>query len=871
MALVQPGCAFERVKAVFCTATGEARSRLGTNGIDPTVRAWLQEEQARCLETCERLKAAKVAEDTVHVLTLARAYGGLYEGAKTARRALDFGDLIVGAVDLLTRRADATWVLYKLDGGLDHVLLDEAQDTAPEQWEIIRTLTDEFFAGAAAASIRRTVFAVGDEKQSIFSFQGAAPERLARESQAMGARAVESGHRFRQASLLESWRSTPEVLAFVDAVFEDPMARAGITPGEGVLRMAPRHIARRTDAGCVDLWPLEVDLPAPEVDPWSPVDSDPPTSANKRLARRIALEIRAAVARGDGVGGRGDADRRACVWGDFLILVRRRGALFEEIIRALKREGVPVAGADRLALAEHGAFDDLMALGRVARFPADDLTLAGLLRSPFCGVSDESLFDLAYGRKGSLWGALIQRAGERADWAAAAELAAWAVSQAGASPFDFYSRALQRLDAEGRSMRQRLLTRLGAEAEQALDAFVSQALEAEARGVRDLERFLAAMSGADISIKREQDETQDGAGPVRVMTTHGAKGLEAPIVILPDTTMRTSWQGEALFPTPDGGFLFAPRKADDCPASAAARTSRDEAVEREAARLLYVALTRARDRLVVAGVQTLPRFFERSWRDYVERAFTRLDSHGFVLTDGAEARRFGTDPAPAAAGETAGDATAVLPSFARAAAPRERAPRLASPTALADFEGGGAPSPLAVAGGLGRYRRGEIIHRLLERLPDVAPAARRAAAASSLARERDLTAAQRTEMAAAALAVLEDARFSAVFGPNSQAEVGIAGRPSGLDITVAGRIDRLLVEPDRVLIVDFKTNRPAPGQIADVDRRYVLQLALYAAVLKESYPDRTVEAALVWTDGPQLMAVPQALMDDALAELSRRG
>ncbi|MBV8683098.1 MAG: double-strand break repair helicase AddA [Caulobacteraceae bacterium] len=872
IAAVEPGCGFERVRAVFFTTAGERRARLGTNAVDPAVRSWLKEEQQRCIETCERLKAAKVAEDTVHVLTLARAYGGLYEGAKAARRALDFGDLIARTEELLIRKADAAWVLYKLDGGLDHVLLDEAQDTAPEQWAILGALTDEFFAGAAAAQIRRTVFVVGDEKQSIFSFQGAAPERLAREAQALATRAVESGRTFRQSRLLESWRSTPEILAFVDSVFEDPDARAGITPGEGgnVFRIAPRHVARRTDHGCIDLWPLEIDVPAEEVDPWSPVDSDPPTSAVKRLARRIAIEIRAAVERGDGVGARRDGTRRACAWGDFLILVRRRGALFDEIIRALKREGVPVAGADRLTLTEHGAFDDLMALGRVARFPGDDLTLAGLLRSPFCGVSDESLFDLAYGRHGSLWGALLEREGERPEWTTAADLARWAASHAGASPFDFYSRALQRLDEHGRTMRQRLLTRLGAEAEQAIDAFASQALEAEGRGVRDLERFLASMSGADISIKREQDESREDAGPVRVMTTHGAKGLEAPIVILPDTTTRTTWQGEALMATADGGFLFAPRKRDDCPASADARARRDEAVEQEAARLLYVALTRARDRLIVAGVRTLPQFFERSWRDYVERAFDRLDAHGFTLLDGAHGQRHGDDPIPAAAAEISETSDADLPLFARAPAPRERAPRSASPTALADFEAGAAPSPLALSGGLGRYRRGEIIHRLLERLPDVAPADRSAAAAASLRRERDLTEAQRIEMAAAALSVLEDERFAAVFGPGSQAEVGIAGRPDGLGITVAGRIDRLVVARDRVLIIDFKTNRPAPARIEAADPGYILQLALYVAVLRESYPERPVEAALVWTDGPRLMPVPDEMIDSALGELRRR-
>jgi ATP-dependent helicase/nuclease subunit A len=872
MAQVGPGCAFEALKAVFCTAAGEARARLGTQGVDPEVRAWLTEEQARCLETCERLKAAKIAEDTVYVLTLGRAYAALYNGAKDARRALDFEDLIVRAVDLLTRRSDAAWVLYKLDGGLDHVLLDEAQDTAPAQWEILRALTEEFFTGAGAAHTRRTMFAVGDEKQSIFSFQGAAPERLGAESQAMERRALAAGQGFRAEKLLQSWRSTPHILAFVDEVFKDPQARAGLVVASGnVISLPPTHSARRTDAGCVDLWPLETSAPEPQVDPWLPVDSEPAASANRRLARRIAIEIRAAVARGDGVGRRRAAGARACAFGDFLILVRRRNALFEEIIRALKRAGVPVAGADRLQLSAHGAFDDLRALGRVARFPADDLALAGLLRSPFCDVSDESLFELAWKREGSLWGALSRRAAEREAWAAAARLVGWAISHAGDAPFEFYGAFLQRLDSEGRSMRQRLLTRLGAEAEQAVDAFTAQALELEASGVRDLERFLAALAGTDISIKREQDDAEEGGGQVRVMTVHGAKGLEAPVVILPDTCARATWQGDALLESDGGGFLFAPRKADDCAASAAARSAREARVDEEAARLLYVALTRARDRLIVAGIETRPQFFERSWRDFVERAFERLPTHPVALAEGALGVRFGEDPAPAAAAaETDAGRRAALPAFARVPAPREAAAaRRASPTSLAELAGDAAPSPLAAVHGLGRYRRGEIIHRLLERLPDVAPAHRAAGAAASLAREPDLTDAQRAEMAAAALGVLEDPRFAAVFGPGSRAEVGVAGRAGSW--AISGRVDRLVVEPDQVLVVDFKTNRPAPATVEAADPAYVLQMALYAEVLAAAYPDRRVETALVWTDGPALMEVPEPLRRAALARLTAAG
>ena len=310
------------------------------------------------------------------------------------------------------------------------------------------------------------MFAVGDEKQSIFSFQGARPERLAVETQRFGEMALDANMTFEEVKLLDSWRSAPEVLRFVDQVFTDSEARAGLrtAAGDNVESLPPVHIARRPAGGCVELWPLEINLPGEDPDVWAPVDAEPPTSAIKLLATRLARSIAAMVVRGDGVRDRETGEMRPCEFGDMLILVRRRSALFHEIIRALKKEGVPVAGADRLKLSEHGVFQDLMALGRFARFPGDDLALAGLLRGPFCDLDEESLFDLAYGRDGRLWSALQQRASERPAWGAAADLLGWVRAEAQrAQPFDFYSRFMGRLDPEGRSMRQRLLTRMGVE------------------------------------------------------------------------------------------------------------------------------------------------------------------------------------------------------------------------------------------------------------------------------------------------------------------------------------------------------------------------------------------------------------------------
>jgi len=860
---------------LFSTATGEPRAKMGTQGLPSHVLEHLREEQARLHAACNRAKAARVARDTAYALTLAHAYAALYEAEKARRGALDFPDLIGRVRRLLTEREDAAWVLYKLDGGIDHVLLDEAQDTNLDQWMIVRALTTEFFVGAGAGerTFQRTLFAVGDPKQSIYSFQGADPAQFLAQTHLYGAEAKGAGSDFQPVSLLESWRSTPEVLSFVDAVFADAGTRAAVPPPEDDETVAHTPI-RPAGFGTVDLWPTVQDEPAEAQDAWdAPLDASPPETARKRLARRIADEIKRITSE-QAVMGSGERPRPATA-GDVLILVRRRDALFEEIIRALKKAGIPVAGADRLKLSGHVVFQDVVSLFRFCLFPGDDLTLAELLRSPFCDVDEQALYDLAHGRSGSLWSALNARAEARPAWREARAFLAWARDESRRrSPLDFFGRVLSRLDAEGRSMRQRILTRLGREAEDALNEIDAQILAAEGRGVRDLERLTAALERADIEVKRELDS--EHGGEVRVMTVHGAKGLEAPIVILPDTTGRAPPNKGALLKTEAGGFLFAPRKADDCDASAEARALAETKSAQEQLRLLYVALTRARDRLIVAG-----RLSARekgppagSWYERVDAAFERptIAAGARRVEDGDGAvRRFGADPTASPPLQLALFDRAPEPLWLRAFPEAEPVQRYASPSDYAEMRPGSAPSPLVRSDGLGRFRRGELIHRLLQLLPDLPPAARAAGAERLLGKERDLSEAQRTEMAAAALAVLDDPHFAEVFGPGGRAEAAVAGSARGLPdgLKVSGRVDRMVVTPDKVLVIDFKSNRPAPSRIEDADGAYLTQMAIYVAVLREVFPTRRVEAALVWTDGPKLMPIPENLIEAQLDGVRR--
>ena len=885
--------AFADVLAVFCTDKGAPAKWVETAAAlkrDPVLHQRLLAERDRLLDAAEQIKAARVAEATVHALTLAGVYVEAFETAKRRRGLLDFTDLVARAQGLLQDREDAAWVLYKLDGGVDHVLLDEAQDTAPEQWDILRALTGEFFVGDGVERAPRTVFIVGDEKQSIYSFQGAIPERLAEEAARYAALADGAGHRFAHVPLLASWRSTPQVLGFVDAVFEPDAHRVALqprSPGVDISAELVRHIANRTaDQGTIDLWELEREAPTDDRRAWDePLDAEASSGAYRRLAERIAEEIARLVGRGEQVHDKDLERHRPAEYGDVLILVRKRKALFAELLRACKHRGVPVAGADRLSLSEHPVFEDLLALTRVALYPHDDLSLAAVLRSPLCEVDEQGLYAPARGADGqgrggaTLWGELRRRAAVEEPWRAALELVDWARSQSAEPPFSLYSRLFSRLDRAGRSMRQRFVTRLGAEAGDAMDEVLAQALAAEGRGVRDLERFADHVSRLEITVKREMDAPREAGqgGEVRIMTAHSAKGLEAPVVFLPETVSGGAPRGSPLLATPEGGFLWCASKTSDCAASTRVRTLREQRTAQEDLRLLYVALTRARDRVVIAGRINARADVDKlkGWwapmRDAFEHPALAPEVRDLEIA-GRRVRRYGPDPVVSLHPSTFVAPHVDPPAWLGRFAPPEGESGSASPSAAMEGVHGPAPSPLSQRFGLGRFRRGELIHRLLQLLPDLDPTRWDDAARRLLDKERDLDAGQRAEMADAALGVLREPRFAEVFGPGSRAEASVAGTSPELPpgYAVSGRVDRLSVTADRVLVADFKTNRPSPDRIEDADPAYIAQIAIYAAVLRAVFPGRLVEAALVWTDGPKLTPVPENLMREALARLAPR-
>lgn len=795
--------------------------------------------------------AALAADRTARLMRFGAALVERYEAAKAAQALLDFDDLVGKAQALLTSSEMAQWALYRLDGGVDHILVDEAQDTSPEQWAVIRAIAEEFHAGEGARDGGRTLFVVGDEKQSIYSFQGAAPGEFDRMRRHFDERFLAAETPMRGEALAASFRSAPAILTAVDAVFEGGAAEGLSAAGAPVTHLA-FHQSR---AGRVDLWPLvEPDDDAPEPEPWSPVDMPAPREPRARLAGIIADHIADLLDSGAKLPG----DGRAITPGDIIILLQSRKPMMAPLIRGLKQRGVPVAGADRLMLTEELAVKDLLALLRFAATPDDDLTLAALLRSPLFDVSEEALFDLAHRRKGTLWMAVrdqetreatvLRQVRKHADFLRPYEILEHMLVQEGG--------------------RTRMLARLGPEAEDPIDELLAQALAYEAVEPPSLEGFLGWMARGDEEIKRDQE---GAGGQVRVMTAHGAKGLEAPVVILPDTMRGVRNDRGQLAKVEMAGrprAAWKGKKGEEPALLAAAREAASRAEVEENRRLLYVAMTRAEDWLIVAGAKgKRPSDQADTWYGMVEAGLDRLNA---AVAEGAtpeglegDVRRLATGETPrddkAVTAEEAGKAT--TPAWALTKPETARKQRL-EPVAASSL--GPAHESAPGAGGLPpeiARRRGEAVHAALELGADDSDLIRSIIAATAPELPPDLLIPAVAE-AAAARALPAAARY---FAPDAVAEAAVSLTLGAKRI--AGRIDRLCVTATEVAFVDFKSDATPPPPDAP-PAAYLAQLAAYRAALQRIYPDKSIVAEILWTAIPRLDRIESRLLDNALAALS---
>lgn len=833
------------------------RSKLLTKGAQEALGPDLSEE---FLALAERVRTARELEFGLYSVDRALAlhrFAQVLLPQLTRRKAeggwLDFDDLIERAGALLSDPSVAQWVLFRLDGGIDHILVDEAQDTSPGQWRVIERLADEFTAGEGARGTPRTIFVVGDRKQSIYSFQGADLAHFEAVQSRFSEKFTAVGRPLQRTALLHSFRSSLAVLRLVDLTFAREAA-----PGLGGV---PEHFAYHDEMpGRVDLWPAVPQPEKPQPSDWAdPVDLPGEDSATVVLARAVAAEIRAMISAGTQIPLAGG--KRPVHPGDFLILVQRRSALFFEMIRACKEAGLAVAGADRLRLGGELAVKDIVSVLAFLATPEDDLALAEALRSPLFGLSEAELFALAHPRKGYLWLALREA---EARFAPVLAILRDLLDQADfLRPYDLIERLLTRHGG-----RDRLLARLGPEAEEGIDELIAQALAYERGEVPSLTGFLVWLGADEVEIKRQLE----GAGrAIRVMTVHGAKGLEAPIVILPDTARLRAPRTAEVTRLPDGQAFWKGAAAQLPAPLAAAQAEELVRARHERLRLLYVALTRAEKWLIVATAGDEEDAGE-SWYSLVAEGMNSAGTETVEACSEAVRKlgpvqrfshgRWPANGVPGAAGEREGT---VLPDWIHRRAPSP----MESIAALSASDLGGAkalPGEAALLDQDAAMLWGRQLHLLLEHLPQWPRAEWPNVAEGLLGFGEDRADAEAIEpligAAEKVLRAVEDAGF---LGPDALAEVEVSAvLPELGDRRLHGVVDRLQLSPTRIRVLDYKSNAVVPRTAAEVPLGLVRQMAAYRAALRQIYPERAVECSLLWTATGEIMPLPPAQLDAAL-------
>ena len=815
----------------------------------PDVVAVQQDAQDKLTQYLTAIAGQRCRELTEALYHYGTTFLTQYQSVKMVRGVLDYDDLIQVTNRLLDRSEAAQWVAWKLDNGIRHLLIDEAQDTSPAQWALLRKLSDEFFdddPDAVGDEPARTIFAVGDFKQSIYSFLGADPSVMNRNREELAARAQSRDVAFRSLSLSVSFRSAGPVLDLVNASTADL---------PGIQDFVTHRLARSTASGFIELWPLtKTEQDKEEIAGFMPPPIDTASGASAIAAQQLARTVN------EWIGTRQLSDGRPMQAGDVLILLAKRDRFFEQVLTALQSEGVAVAGADRLKLEEQIEIQDLLALADVILLPEDDLQLAVLLKSPLIGLDEEMLFTLAHHRgDASLFARLMEHAGADSPFGVAADrLSRWRGMADRMSVFAFYSQILL---GGGRTA---FRARLGSAVSESLDHFLNLAQNANHMGLAE---FVANLRKTGGEVKRDLDAGQ--ADEVRVMTIHGAKGLEAPVVFLPDMLTGRS-RTDPLVQAVDGRFLYMSPGAELRTgfldqAKDAARATRDE----EANRLLYVALTRARDAVVIGGWESRARTLKGSNYEHLSTILAEVPDVTISDDNIMRLAHIGTDQSadqsqlgtPGAGPEFPADL-----SWLHRPAPID--PLLSRPLRPSEPGSNFQPQPLVLPSGSRNIAlaRGRFAHRLFEVLPAL-PAARRADAITSLvAKARDLSPEEAQSAADEVMAVIHNPSCARLFAADALVEVAINGTVGSH--LVAGQIDRCHIGADDIVIADFKTGRPSEGPVPPT---YCRQMALYAALLGQIYPDRPITCWLVWTETASIQEIPEAARSEALCEMDGIG
>ena len=795
----------------------------------------MQNEAYRILDTIKKCCKIRLYNSTKAFLTVAQSINNKYEAYKRAKSCLDYEDLINKTCMLLKDDKQAIWVLYKLDGGIDHILLDEAQDTSPKQWDIIKALSREFFDGKGAVDKIRTVFVVGDRKQSIFSFQGADPRKFDKMREYFE---KHGGANFIPVNMEYSFRSTPAVLKEVNDVFSDEnVAKGVITEGSSVQHMA----VRAGEFGRVEIWPLYVAEKGEEITDEQkllpPVEMSKKISVRTKMAEQIVKKIKQMM----------DDSKKTdnpLRYKDFMVLVRQRNAFVNEFIRACKKEHVNISGADRMVLSEQIAVQDLISLGKFLLLPNDDLSLAEVLKSPLFNLTDEDLEDLCCERESApLWTKLGDSKKQKCK-DAYSDLQELFNELNFVRPYELFNYVLINLDGRKKFMR-----RMGIEAEDALDEFINLTLAYEQQQTPSLQGFISWFENDKTAIKREGDDSESDA--VRLMTVHHSKGLQARVVFLPDSVQLPRNNNEQKLLFDDDLILYPLCKDDYDELSMKINEKYGNSISEEYRRLLYVALTRAEEQLIVCGYANSENIKEDSWLRICERT---TNNTSFAKDE--EERSIMEIPAYVKAEVKEKYFIEPLNKTPEAWIendPKEEVPlaKPFTPSRPDDEEEPDSVSPLE--NGANYYRRGSLIHKILQFLPPDNSDKAQIIDEYMKRNVADFSDEEKKQIKEEILNLLIDKEYEMIFGADSRAEVPVFGEVDGK--IISAQIDRLVIQKDKITIVDFKTNRPASKTLAETPEVYKKQLKTYETLVRKIYPDRAVESYILWTNDARLMRV----------------
>lgn len=744
-----------------------------------------------------------------------------YGESKQQQNVLDFDDLIQKTAELFLHQERQMWVRYKMDRKIAHVMLDESQDMDDEQWEIIRALIQEFYDGSGQKEITRTLFAVGDTKQSIYRFRGAQPYVFGDIRTYLEMQSDSNACEARNVSLKTSFRSSKTILDFVDRVFEAEEKQQALDDTQQVQHQAVRQEA----PGWVEVWPLckEEEQEEATIENWPlPIQQPEKTMSARRLvARKMAQAMKELVENKTLLS----STQKPASYGDMMVLLRGR-TMMPEIIEALDELNIPHAGSDRIQLMQDVMVDDMLAWLKFLHTREDDLSLAQVLKSPVFNLSEEMLMTLSLARrKASLWSVLngemkqqLQEIITTISGLSVYEMVVFIINKT-----NFYNKYINASHEDVNSLHSFT---------EAMDNLLESALKYGSQN-GGIAGFIYKIEAGEIELKKGLESAGKN---VRILTAHGSKGLEAPIVFMPDTTQDyyrkmsrdyLLWQEDK---TDVNLFLYRQGKGQTPQLQDELHEAEKQRIFEDEMRLLYVALTRAQERLYIGGAAVQGRLPENCWYAEIEKITEQLADFG----DAKVLYHAPHQPIVEKETNTEEHRKLQVQSWIAMLPAKEETANTIRPAVKEIGE------DVLTSDQKKLYQRGRLMHRLLELLPRSPEEERQQTATAWLDKmlPEDATL-MKEKMVRDVMGVF--AMYPEFFTENSKPEVSFITTVNGSK--VEGRIDRLVVTDNTVTIVDYKTDQIIPN---DMPESYAQQLKLYKQAMQKVFPEKEVEACIVW-------------------------